>query len=384
MTQLASPLPDFRLEVHFSRWEFVARHNLTASDAQTMTVSELLALGSDEDRAAFDDLALGYVPTWGSDRLRTAIAGTYATCGPEDVLAFAGAEEAMFWALQLLAEPGEHVVVTVPNYQALETVPRAAGIEVTGVLLDERDGWRLHLDEVEAALRPTTRVVAVNFPNNPTGAVPDAATFAALVELCEERGIRLFSDEVYRGLELDPARTLPQAADLSPTALSLNVLSKSYGLPGLRIGWLACRDHAVLERLERHKHYTSICNAGPSELLGAIALGAGAQVQARNRAIIAENLPQFDAFFARHAERFEWAPPQGGCVAFPRYLGAEGVEEMCRELLDRHSVFLLPASIYRSDLAPVPEDRFRIGVGRRDPGPALEAFDAYLDRLARV
>ena len=384
MTQLASPLPDFRLEVHFSRWEFVARHNLTASDAQTMTVSELLALGSDEDRAAFDDLALGYVPTWGSDRLRTAIAGTYATCGPEDVLAFAGAEEAMFWALQLLAEPGEHVVVTVPNYQALESVPRAAGVEVTGVLLDERDGWRLHLDEVEAALRPTTRVVAVNFPNNPTGAVPDAATFAALVELCEERGIRLFSDEVYRGLELDPARTLPQAADLSPTALSLNVLSKSYGLPGLRIGWLACRDHAVLERLERHKHYTSICNAGPSELLGAIALGAGAQVQARNRAIIAENLPQFDAFFARHAERFEWAPPQGGCVAFPRYLGAEGVEEMCRELLDRHGVFLLPASIYRSDLAPVPEDRFRIGVGRRDPGPALEAFDAYLERLARV
>ena len=384
MTRLASQLPDFRLEVHFSRWEFVARHNLTASDAQTMTVSELLALGSDEDRAAFDDLALGYVPTWGSDRLRAAIAGTYATCGPEDVLAFAGAEEAMFWALQLLAEPGEHVVVTVPNYQALETVPRAAGVEVTGVLLDERDGWRLHLDEVEAALRPTTRVVAVNFPNNPTGAVPDAATFAALVELCEERGIRLFSDEVYRGLELDPARTLPQAADLSPTALSLNVLSKSYGLPGLRIGWLACRDHAVLERLERHKHYTSICNAGPSELLGAIALGAGAQVQARNRAIIAENLPQFDAFFARHAARFEWAPPQGGCVAFPRYLGSEGVEEMCRELLDRDSVFLLPASIYRSDLAPVPEDRFRIGVGRRDPGPALEAFDAYLERLARV
>ena len=380
MTQLASPLPDFRLEVHFSRWEFVARHNLTASDAQTMTVSELLALGSDEDRAAFDDLALGYVPTWGSDRLRAAIAGTYATCGPEDVLAFAGAEEAMFWALQLLAEPGEHVVVTVPNYQALETVPRAAGVEVTGVLLDERDGWRLHLDEVEAALRPTTRVVAVNFPNNPTGAVPDAATFAALVELCEERGIRLFSDEVYRGLELDPARTLPQAADLSPTALSLNVLSKSYGLPGLRVGWLACRDHAVLERLERHKHYTSICNAGPSELLGAMALGAGARVQARNRAIIAENLPQFDAFFARHAARFEWAAPQGGCVAFPRYLGAEGVEEMCRELLERQSVFLLPASIYRSDLAQVPEDRFRIGVGRRDPGPALAAFDAYLDR----
>jgi aspartate/methionine/tyrosine aminotransferase len=375
---LATPLPDFRLEVHFSRWEFVTRHNLTASDAQSMTVGELLAFGSDEDRAAFDDLTLGYIPTWGTDRLRAAIAATYTSCEPDDVLAFAGAEEAMFWALQLLVEPGDHVVVTVPNYQSLENVPRAAGVEVSGVLLDEGEGWRLDLDKLEAALRPTTRLVAVNFPNNPTGAVPDLETFTGLVELCEERGIRLFSDEVYRGLELDRARMLPQAADLSPIALSLNVLSKSYVLPGLRIGWLACRDRALLERLERHKHYTTICNAGPSELLGAIALSAGERIQARNRAIIAENLPLFDAFFARHADRFEWAPPDGGCVAFPRYLGAEGVEDLCRRLVDDASVLLLPASIYRSALAPVPEDRFRIGVGRRDPGPALELFDAFL------
>ena len=375
---LAAPLPDFRLEVHFARWEFEARHNLTASDAQTMTIAELLELGGDEARAAFDELALGYIPTWGTERLRAAIAATYDACGPDDVLAFAGAEEAMFWALQLLAEPGDHAVVTVPNYQSLETMPGAAGIELTGVLLDERDGWRLHLDQVEAALRPSTRLVAVNFPNNPTGALPDAGTFAGLVELCEDRGIRLFSDEVYRGVELDMTRTLPQAADLSPTALSLNVMSKSYGLPGLRIGWLACRDHEVLERLERHKHYTTICNSGPSDLLAAIALEAGERIQARTREIIAENLPQFDAFFARHPDLFEWAPPQGGCVTFPRYRGAEGVEELCRGLLERDGVLLLPASLYRSGLAAVPQDRLRIGVGRRNPGPALEAFDAYL------
>jgi len=375
---LAAPLPDFRLEVHFARWEFEARHNLTASDAQTMTIAELLELGGDEARAAFDELALGYIPTWGTERLRAAIAATYDACGPDDVLAFAGAEEAMFWALQLLAEPGDHAVVTVPNYQSLETMPGAAGIELTGVLLDERDGWRLHLDQVEAALRPNTRLVAVNFPNNPTGALPDAGTFAGLVELCEDRGIRLFSDEVYRGVELDMTRTLPQAADLSPTALSLNVMSKSYGLPGLRIGWLACRDHEVLERLERHKHYTTICNSGPSDLLAAIALEAGERIQARTREIIAENLPQFDAFFARHPDLFEWAPPQGGCVTFPRYRGAEGVEELCRGLLERDGVLLLPASLYRSGLAAVPQDRLRIGVGRRNPGPALEAFDAYL------
>lgn len=375
---VTSRLPDFRLETYFSRWEFAATHHLTASDAQTLTVGELLALGTDADRDAFAGLPLGYTPTWGGQRLREAIAGTYEACTPDDVLAFAGAEEAIFWVMQLLAGPGDHIVVTVPNYQAMETVPRAAGVRVSGVALDPENEWGLDLDAVRAALEPRTRVVAVNFPNNPTGAVPDQQTWRDLLELCTERGIRLVSDEVYRGLELDDERRLPQAADLSPTAVSINVLSKSYGLPGLRIGWVACRDHAVLEALERHKHYTSICNAGPSELLGAIALDSGAGIQERNRAIVAANLPVFDAFFARHTDLFTWSRPHGGCVAFPRYLGPDGVEEFCRELVESAGVLLLPASTYASALAHVPADRFRIGVGRHDPEPALDALEAFL------
>jgi aspartate/methionine/tyrosine aminotransferase len=221
--------------------------------------------------------------------------------------------------------------------------------------------------------------VAVNFPNNPTGALPDPGTFAALVELCDERGVRLLSDEVFRGLELDPSRTLTQAADLSETAISMNVMSKAYGLPGLRIGWLASRDRAVLERLERRKHYTSICSAGPSELLAAIALRNRERIWARNRSIVAENLPLFDAFFESWEELFDWERPQGGCVSFPRYLGGGGVEAFCRELVERAGVVLLPASIYRSELAAVPSDRFRIGVGRRDPGPALAALGGFLN-----
>jgi aspartate/methionine/tyrosine aminotransferase len=371
-------LPDFRLEAYFSRWEFAARHHLTASDAETLSVSELLALGTDDDREAFGDLRLGYTPTWGTSPLRAAIAATYDACGPDDVLAFAGAEEAIYWLMRLLAGPGDHVVVTVPNYQAVETLPLAAGADVTGVRLDPLDGWRLDVDAVRAALRPSTTAVLVNVPNNPTGALPDQATWQALAELCDEAGVRLVSDEVYRGIELDPARTLPQAADLSPAAVSVNVMSKAYGLPGLRVGWVACRDHALLEALERHKHYTSICDAGPSEFLATVALRARDRVLARTRGIVAENLPVFDAFFARHPDLFSWEHPDGGCVAFPRYLGADGVEAFCTRLVETEGVLLLPASIYASELAEVPADRFRIGVGRRDPGPALEALDRFL------
>jgi aspartate/methionine/tyrosine aminotransferase len=374
----AARLPDFRLEAYFSRWEFAARHHLTASDAETTTVAELLALGTDADREAFAALRLGYTETWGTPPLRAAIASTYETCAADDVLVFAGAEEAIYWLMRLLAGPGDHLVVTVPNYQAIETLPLANGADVTGVLLDPLDGWRLDVDAVRAALRPSTTAVVVNVPNNPTGALPDQATWRALAELCDEAGVRLVSDEVYRGIELDSARTLPQAADLLPAAVSVNVMSKAYGLPGLRVGWVACRDHALLEALERHKHYTSICDAGPSEFLATVALRARDQVLARTRGIVAANLPVFDAFFARHPDLFEWAAPDGGCVAFPRYLGADGVEDFCRDLVETEGVLLLPASIYASELARVPADRFRIGVGRRDPEPALEALERFL------
>lgn len=373
-------LPDFELEVFFSRWEFAARHVLTASDAESMRLGELLALGTDEDRRAFERITLGYIPTWGGDELREAIAATYVRLRPEDVLAFAGAQEALYWLLQESAGPGDHVVLTVPGYTSIESLALATGADVTGVALRPENGWVLDLDRLERALRPSTRLVAVNFPHNPSGAVPDHATFQSLVDLCDARGIRLFCDEVHRGLELDPARRLTQAADLSPMAVSLNVTSKSYGLAGLRVGWLASRDRELLARLERRKHYTSISNSGPAEFLATLALRHGEAIQARNREIVRSNLPLFDALFARWPEIVDWERPQGGCICFPRYGGADGVEAFCRSLVEETGVLLAPASLFRSSLADTPTDRFRVGVGRSNPGPALEAIQRFLER----
>ncbi|MEU7641292.1 aminotransferase class I/II-fold pyridoxal phosphate-dependent enzyme [Streptomyces sp. NPDC039016] len=370
-------LPDFRLETYFSRWEFTARYHLTASDVQTMTLGELLALADDQDRAAFENLSLGYTETYGDPALRETIAGMYERADAADVICFAGAEEALYLAMNVLLGAGDHAVVVTPNYQAAETVPLAL-CEVTGVALDPNRDWALDLDAVKAAIRPNTRVVSVNFPNNPTGKVISAADFTELARLCDERGIHLFSDEVYRGLERDAARTLPQAADLSERALSLNVTSKSLGLPGLRIGWIACRDRKLLSRLERAKHYTTICNSAPSEVLARIALKTRATILDRNRALIARNLPLFDAFFAEHPDLFEWRAPDGGCVAYPRYLGPDGVEEFCTRLVEEAGVLLLPAGIYRSELTPTPTDRFRIGVGRANPEQGLTAFAQWL------
>jgi aspartate/methionine/tyrosine aminotransferase len=370
-------LRTFRLEEYLGKWEFKVRYHLTASDAQSMTIEELLAMGTDADREGFSRLPLTYIDSWGCSALREAVATTYEHVDADHVLAFAGAEEALFWTMQELVGPGDHAVVTVPCYQSMETVTVATGAAVTPLLGRRENGWALDLEELRALLRPNTRLVAVNYPNNPTGYVPDQATFRELAAMCEARGIRLFCDEVYRGVELDPDVTLPQAADISQTAVSLNVASKSYGLPGLRVGWLASRDRELLERLEKRKHYTTICNPGAMEFLAAIALRNRERIWVRNRGIIAANLPLFEAFFERWTDVFDWQAPMGGCVCYPRYKGGD-VEDFCRRLLDAEGVLVLPASIYYSELAESPADHFRVGLGRLGLDEGLEAFDRFL------
>ena len=384
-------LPVFELERYFSKWEFSARYHLTASDAESMTTAELLAYGTDEDRDAYLNLHLGYTPTWGTRPVREAIAGTYTSDVPyaaaiesDNVLVFAGAGEALFWTMQLFCEPSDHVIVNVPNYQSIEALPVTAGLDVEGLPLWQGEGadleWVLDLERFEAMIRPETTLVSVNFPNNPTGFVPDLDTWIAFNNLCHERGIRVVSDEVYRGVEIDPANTIPGAAEVNPSALTISVTSKAYGLPGLRVGWVASQDTDALAKLERAKHYTSICNSAPSEVLTTIALNNGEALLARNRKIVADNDTLVSAFMAKHADLFEYTSPVGGCVTFPRYLGPEGPEEFCTRAVEEAGVLLLPNSVYASGLATVPSDRFRIGIGRTNVPECLDALQAHIEK----
>jgi aspartate/methionine/tyrosine aminotransferase len=377
------PLPDFALEVYFSRWEFEAEIHLCASDVETLSVGELLDLAGDPAGEGLRAVRLGYIETWGTDRLRAAVAAGYAGLEPSDVLAFCGAQEALFWLHQLLLSPGDHAIVTVPNYQSIEAVSVAMGVAVDGLPLWAGEGdsleWVLDLDRLAALIRPETRLLSVNFPNNPTGFVPPRNDWLALLRLCEQRGVRVISDEVYRGLAADPADELPQAVDVSPSAISVNVLSKAYGLSGLRLGWVATRDRALLARLERAKHYTSICNPGPSEHLGSLALEHREALLGRNRRLVAANRARLSSFMADHADVFDPRPGLGGCVVFPRLRGDRDVDAFCQELVTETGVLLLPGSVYRSGLATVPPRHLRFGLGRRDCAVGLARLAAFLE-----
>jgi aspartate/methionine/tyrosine aminotransferase len=369
---------NFALETYFSKWEFSAKHHMTASDAQSMTINDLLLLAG-ENHESLGNLHLGYTETWGAPGLRQAIADTYNNLNIDNILCFAGAEEGVYASMRVLLSKGDHAIIVVPNYQAAETLPLDI-CEVSGVKLDPENNWYLDLDDIKKAIRPNTKLISVCFPNNPTGAIISADDYTELIGICRKHDLYLFSDEVYRLLELDASKRIDQAADVYEKALSLNVMSKAYGLPGLRIGWVASQDKDVLLKLEQYKHYLSICNSAPSERLAEIALSVRDKLLQRNRTLMAENIQKLDDFFADYSNLFEWQRPDGGCIAFPRYTGRGGVEDFCTNLVEDSGVLLLPASIYKSELMQAPDDRFRIGFGRANMEEGLAVFRDYLEK----
>lgn len=370
---------DFALEVYFSKWEFTAKYNMTGSDGENMRMDELLALATPEERQSLETVNLGYTEVFGAPALREAIARTYDTVKPEHLLTFAGAEEAIYVAMQVMLEDTDHCIVITPNYQAAETIPLSI-CEVTGVPLDIDKSWNLDIGKVEAAIKPNTKLISINFPNNPTGKIIPRASLDRLIDVCRMRGIWLFSDEVYRLIDRDPSVRLPQAVDLYDRAISLNVMSKAYGLPGLRIGWLACKDRDMLVRFERYKHYLSICNSAPSEVLARIALNHRDKILEKNRKIVRANVALLDSFFADYKHLFDWQEPDGGCVTFIRYKGADGVESFTKRLVEESGVLFLPSSIYRSELGPVPPDCLRVGFGRSHVPEGLTAMRNWMQR----
>ena len=370
-------IADFALERYFARWEFAVKHVLCASDVEGWSMAELLALADDETRAMWDGLRLGYTESTGHPLLRREIASLYDSIDADDVLVFAGAEEAIFCLMSTSLQEGNHVVVTWPGYQSLYEVARAAGATVSLHALREDDGWSLDVDRLIRSFRPDTRMVVVNAPHQPTGMLPSEAEWRRLAAECAASGIRLVADEVYRFLEHDGAATLPAGADLDDRAVSIGVMSKSFAMAGLRVGWLATHDRAVLDRCARLKDYTTICSAAPSEVLALIGLRAREAVLARSRGIVAANLPVLDDFFARRADAFSWVRPRGSSTGFPRLAPAgpagSSADAFAARLVEATGVLLLPSTAFGSG-----DSHFRIGLGRTDLPEAIGAVDAFL------
>ncbi|MFN2135756.1 MAG: aminotransferase class I/II-fold pyridoxal phosphate-dependent enzyme [Candidatus Promineifilaceae bacterium] len=362
----------FAIEQYFALYEFNTRFLLCASDCETMSAGELVALAGQslKDMAA---LPLGYTESQGDPELRAAIATTYNGRAPREVVVLGSPEEGIYLAMRALLEPGDHVIVLTPAYDSLLNLARHVSGNVSEWPIRAVEGaWQLDIDQLSDLITDNTKLIVINFPHNPTGFLPSAEQLSEIAAVAARHNAWLFCDEMYRGLELGGRSTLPSAVDLYERAVVLAGLSKVYGLPGLRAGWLVVRDAALREAIINWKFYTSICPAAPTEFLAKAALSARAELITRNRRLIEQNVAVAEPFFERWLDMFVWRPPQAGSIALVG-LNHPSATAYCHRLAQEAGVLLLPSSCLGYG-----DGHVRMGFGRADFEQGLAHYESFL------
>jgi aspartate/methionine/tyrosine aminotransferase len=360
----------FVMERMQSVWENQVRYNLSESGVHPMTMEELA------DPREIGSTPLGYTQTNGSARLRETISGLYPGANPENILVTNGTAEANFITAWRLIEPGDHVVLMVPNYMQLWGVVRALGGAVSAWHLREERRWAPELSDLDRLISPRTKLIAICNPNNPTGAVLSDAAMNAICRAASNVGAWVLADEVYRGAELDSVET-PSFWGRYDRLLVASGLSKAYGLPGLRVGWLAGPRDVVAD-LWRYKDYTTIGPSALSDRLAQIALTEPKRtaILERTRGIIRAQFPIVQRWAAEQGV-FHLTPPRAGAIAYLRYDVDVNSGELAERLRRQKSVLIVPGEQFDMD-------RFvRIGTGgnRADLEAGLELFSEALSTM---
>jgi len=370
----------FALERWMTTWETRVRYDLAESGIQPLAVEELLALEPDPEAALRGMLAtrLGYSEARGTAELRELIAGLYREASPDDVLVTTGAIEANFLLCNVLLRPGDHVVAVYPAYQQLYSVPEAVGAEVSLWQLRRENGFRFDLDELRRLVTPRTRLIVVNTPHNPTGATLSQAELEQIYAIAEQAGAWLLSDEAYRWLELPGREPLAgPARDLGPRAISVGTLSKPFGLPGLRIGWLVAPVE-IATACWGLRDYITLSPGKLSDFLATVALRHRDRLIARAHAIAARNLATLERWIEEREGLTDWVPPRGGLLGLLRYHLDVSSRELADRLAAEASVMLAPGSAFGF------EGHLRIGLGA-EPGhfaEGLRVAATFLEDLA--
>ncbi len=366
------PFVPFELERWQSTWEHRVRYNLSESGVHPLSIRELLGLAGEKPDALLD-IPMGYGQSDGSDELRNEIVALYPGATTEQIVVTIGSAEANFLACWTLIEPGDRVVVIAPTYMQIPGLARNLGAKVVTVPLLFERGWEPDPDAVRKAISPGTRLVIVTNPNNPTGRILSSEMRTAVLERVRAVGAWLLVDEVYQGAELD-GRTTPSFFGSYDRLLVVNGLSKAYGLPGLRIGWIAgpgsFRDAVV----QRHD-YTVIGASPAMDFLATRALRVRKKILDRTRRILNTNLPVLEDWLRRLDGLFEWRPPDCGAICLVRYRNGPDTLDLVEQVRARHDILLVPGEHFE-----LPR-HLRLGYGNENG--QLEAALADLEKAFR-
>lgn len=368
-----SIIAPFKLERYFAQYEFKSRYLLSCSDCESLAMQEVIEMADPECTALWNNLYLGYTESLGHPILRAEIAKLYTNITSEQILLITP-EEGIFIAMQTLLKPGDHMISISPAYQSLYEIARSINCDVTPWQVQLADDhWRIDLKDLESKINPRTRLLVINFPHNPTGYLASRPELEQIIALARKHNLYVFSDEMYRGLEYAPEKRLPAVCDIYEKGFSLSGMSKTYALPGLRVGWLATQNREMFERWMAYKDYTTICHSAPSEILALIALRSGQSIIQRNLEIIGSNIKTADEFFAEFSQQIQWIPPQAGSIAFPRLKVSTLASDFCLDVLQKENTMIAPANMF-----DYPGNHIRIGLGRKNFGEAIIRLGDYL------
>jgi aspartate/methionine/tyrosine aminotransferase len=365
----------FALERWLTAHELHVDYDIAESGIYPLTIRELLSWSPEGERDStlqrLLDLRLGYSEATGTQRLRTLLAQTYEGCSPENILVTTGAIEANFLLFNVLLNQGDHVVAPHPAYQQLYSVPRAVGCDVSLWQVRSEGAFNFDLDDLARLIQPNTRLIVINSPHNPTGAMLNPNELQRVYELAQSVGAMVLSDEAYRWLEVPGGSELPPPVyNLGPAAISVGTLSKPFGLPGLRIGWIAAPAEVIAACWAMRDH-VSLSPGKLNDALAVLALEHQDKIVHRNREIIAQNLSRASRWIAENSNILSWTPPRGGLLALVRYHLDIPSLELANKLAEEYSVMLAPGSVFGF------EHHLRLGIGQE---PSI--FAAGLERAS--
>jgi len=370
-------LEPFAMERWQSTYENLVEYNLSESGVHPMTARELA--GSAEAAERLLSVELGYSQSNGTPELRRLVAALYAGAREENVIICNGSAEALFLTIWSLVEPGDDVVMMLPNYMQIHGITRGWGANIRPFHLREELAWQPDLDELRRAVTPRTKLIAVCNPNNPTGAVMAPEAMDAVVAAARSVGAYLLSDEVYQGAEREGAVT-PTLWGRYEKAIVTNGLSKAYGLPGLRIGWIAGPTEMVA-RAWMHHDYTTIAPGTLSDVMARLALQPATRerIRARTRNILQKNYPIFEGWIEEHGEMFSLVPPRAGAIGYLKYHLNANSSEWAERLRAEKSVLIGPGDQFGMD------NFMRIGYGAPEAylKTGLNRVDEILRSIAR-
>jgi aspartate/methionine/tyrosine aminotransferase len=340
-------LEPFLLERFQSKWEHIVKYNLAESGVQPIALQELL--GNEDKADEISELPLHYVQTNGSLPLRRKIAGLYGGADEDNVLVTNGSSEANFLAAWSLLEEGDEALVMLPNYMQIWGLVKMMGGDAIPLWLSGKDGWGLDLEVVKEKISSRTKLVALCNPNNPTGKVYGPEILRGVCEIAKDVGSWVLCDEVYRGAELDGS-TSPSIWSGYDRAISSSGLSKAYGLPGLRIGWIVAQKD-MINKLWAHRDYTTICTSAISDFVANFALEPTNRTRliSRTRKILATNWPILENWLGDHSDIFNCIRPDAGAISFVRYNMNLNSTMIAERLVQEKSVLVVPGDHFLMD-----------------------------------